>query len=272
MSGDTIDQQHWQYLNLHREGRVLTVQFDAGSRVNSLSNALMRELTQLALRLQDDCELSAIVLSGRADMFSGGMDLKDPELAAARDSSIAQQRQMVKIGPKMCAAWEALEPVTLVAIEGWCVGGGMALAVACDWRVAADNASLYVPELKLGMNMSWQSVPRFVNLIGPSKTKQLLLLAEPLPAATAADWGLVDYLVPAGGALQRAQALAAQLATMPPVPLRMIKRGINASANALNDATSAMDADQFLLTMGMEDASEGARAFFEKRKPDFKGN
>lgn len=267
-------EQHgnWQYLELKREGRVLTVTFDAGNPVNSLSNALMRELTSLAIELQDDSELSAIVLSGRADMFSGGMDLNDPEAAAARNRSIAQKRQLVKTGPRMCAAWEALEPVTIVAIEGWCIGGGMALAVACDWRVASADASLYVPELKLGMNMSWQSVPRFVNLIGPAKTKQLLLLAQPLAAAAALDWGLVDYLEPAGGALDKAQRLAAQLAAMPPVPLRMIKRAVNASANALNNATSFMDADQFLLTMNMEDASEGIRAFFEKRRADFKGN
>ncbi len=113
----------------------------------------------------------------------------------------------------------------------------MALAVACDWRVAASDASLYVPELKLGMNMSWQSVPRFVNLIGPAKTKRLLLLAE-----------------------------------RPPVPLRMINRAVNTCANALNDATSFMDADQFLLTMDMQDAREGAEAFFEKCSPEFKGN
>ena len=148
----------------------------------------------------------------------------------------------------------------------------MALAVACDWRVAASDASLYVPELKLGMNMSWQSVPRFVNLIGPAKTKQLLLLAEPLDAATAGDWGLVDYLVPAGTALEKSLELASQLAERPPVPLRMIKRAVNTCANALNDATSFMDADQFLLTMGMQDAREGAEAFFEKRSPECKGN
>lgn len=267
-----ILERDWQYLTLDRQERVLSVSFDAGNRVNSLSNALMRELTELALALQDDTELSAVVLSGRADMFSGGMDLKDPEAAAARDSSIAAQRQLVKTGPRMCAAWEALEPLTIVAIEGWCVGGGMALAVACDWRVASSGASLYVPELRLGMNMSWQSVPRFVNLIGPAKTKQLLLLAEPLDAVTAGDWGLVDYLTPPGGAVVKSLELAAQAAAMPPVPLRMIKRAINSSANALNDATSFMDAEQFLLTMGMEDAREGAAAFFEKRQPRFKGN
>ena len=272
MSLTSIQEHNWQYLTLYYENRVLTVQFDAGNRINSLSNALMRELTELALQLQEDCELSAIVLSGRESMFSGGMDLKDPEAIAARTGSVAEKRLLVKTGPKMCAAWEALEPVTIVAIEGWCVGGGMALAVACDWRVAATDASLYVPELRLGMNMSWQSVPRFVNLIGPAKTKQLLLLAEPLEAAAARDWGLVDYLTPAGGALEKSLQLAAQISGMPPVPVRMIKRAVNTCANALNDATSFMDADQFLLTMGMEDAREGAEAFFEKRSPQFKGN
>ncbi|MGL4566322.1 MAG: enoyl-CoA hydratase/isomerase family protein, partial [Halioglobus sp.] len=188
MSLKYIEEHDWRYLTLQREGRVLTVEFDAGNRINSLNNALMRELTELALKLQEDCELSAVVLTGRKSMFSGGMDLRDPEAAAARNGSVAEKRLLVKTGPKMCAAWEALEPVTIAAIEGWCVGGGMALAVACDWRVAAGDASLYVPEIKLGMNMSWQSVPRFVNLIGPAKTKQLLLLAEPLDAATARDW------------------------------------------------------------------------------------
>jgi len=263
---------HWEYLSLHRADRVLEVTFRSPNKVNSLNNALMRELTQLAQQLQFDSELSAIILTGSEDIFSAGMDLKDPEAANASHMTVAERRQLVKVGPAMCAAWEALEPITIVAIEGWCVGGGTALAVACDWRVAADNASFYVPELKLGMNMSWQSVPRFTNLIGPAKTKQLLILAEPLDAPTAAAWGLFDYLCAPGKSLARARELAAQVAAMPPIPVRMAKRAINASANALGDAVSFMDADQFLLTQGTEDALEGALAFFEKREPTFKGN
>ena len=262
----------WKYLTLERDERVLTVSFDSGTKVNSLSNAMMRELTQLAIELQQDSELSAIILTGQAEIFTGGMDLKDPENAAAREATVAEKRTLLKVGPTMCAAWEALEPVTIVAIEGWCIGGGTALAVACDWRVAASNASLYVPELKLGMNMSWQSVPRFVNLIGPARTKQLLILAEPQDAATSEYWGLVDYLTEPGQALSRARELAAQVAAMPPIPVRMAKRAITTSATALNNATSFMDADQFLSAQNTEDAVEGAMAFFEKRDAEFKGN
>jgi enoyl-CoA hydratase/carnithine racemase len=262
----------WKCLSLHRQDRVLEVTFRSGTRLNSLNNALMRELTRLAQELQFDSELNAIILAGAQDIFTAGMDLRDPEAANAAHMTVAERRQLVKVGPAMCAAWEALEPVTIAAIEGWCIGGGAALAVACDWRVAADNAFFYVPELKLGMNMSWQSVPRFTHLIGPARTKQLLILAERVDAATAERWGLYDYVCAPGQALARARQLAAQVAAMPPVPVRMAKRAINASATALDNAVSYMDADQFLLAQGTEDALEGALAFFEKRPPRFTGN
>jgi len=262
----------WENLTLSRQGRVLEVAFQGSNKLNSLNNALMRELTELAQQLQFDSELSAIILTGTPETFSAGMDLRDPESANARSMTISEQRQLVKVGPAMCAAWDALEPVTIAAIEGWCIGGGTALAVACDWRVAAENASFYVPELKLGMNMSWQSIPRFSHLIGPAKTKQLLLLAEPLNAVAAEQWGLCDYVTPPGSALTKAQALAEQVASMPPVPVRMAKRAINSSVGALDNAVSFMDADQFLLAQNSEDALEGMRAFFEKRAPHFKGN
>ena len=267
-----MEQKNWQYLQTSRDGRTLTVRFNSKGRLNCLNHAVMRELTELARALQADSELSAVVLTGTPEMFSAGMDLKDPQLAAAREATVAEKRVLLRAGPYMCAAWEALEQVTIVAMEGWCVGGALALAVACDWRVASVDTQLSVPELKLGMNMSWQSVPRFVNLIGPSRSKQLLLLAEPLGADEAERWGLLDYLTPAGAALERALQLAGQVAGMPPVPTRMIKKAVNTSANVLNEATSFMDADQFLLTQTMGDAGEGARAFFEGGKGKFEGN
>ena len=129
-----------------------------------------------------------------------------------------------------------------------------------------------MPEIKLGMNMSWQSVPRFNHLIGPAKTKELLILAEPVDMVTAERWGLIDHVTPEQGALDKARELAQKVAAMPPIPVRMAKRAITNSAAALDNASSFMDADQFLLTQGTEDAVEGASAFFDKRAPEFKGN
>lgn len=267
-----MSKSKWRYLALKRRDRVLEVSFQSEKPVNCLNTALMRELTELAQELQFDSELNAIVLTGTATAFSAGMDLNDAESAAAGQMSLAQRRQLVKVGPAMCAAWEALEPVTIAAIEGWCIGGGTALAVACDWRVAARDAKFYVPEIKLGMNMSWQSVPRFNALIGPAKTKQLLILAEPVDANIAEQWGLYDAVVDTGNALAQAHALADQVAARPPIPVRMAKKAINASALPLGDCVSQMDMDQFLLTQSMDDAREGATAFFEKRDPKFVGN
>ena len=162
---------HWKYLSLHREQRVLTVTFDSGTRVNSLSNALMRELTELAVQLQDDSDLSAIILTGRADLFTGGMDLKDPELAAARTPPFCRETSAGENGAENVRRLGSPGARDYRGHRGLCIAG-TALAVACDWRVASSTASMYVPELKLGMNMSWQSVPRFVKLIGPAKRKQ----------------------------------------------------------------------------------------------------
>ena len=267
-----MQETDWQYLSLNRDGRVLTVSFDSNTKVNSLNNALLRELTALAIGLQQDSELSAIVLYGQPKVFSGGMDLADPELKQAETMTLAQKRQLARLGPAMCNAWEALEPVTIAAIEGWCIGGGVALACACDWRVVGESASVYVPELKLGMNMSWQSVPRFNSLIGPARTKRLLILTEPLDAETAEQWGLVDYVVADGGAMQKSLALAAAVAAQPPLPVRMIKRAITDAASTTHYSASSMDADQFLLTQQSSDAQEGLTAFFEKREAKFTGD
>ncbi len=267
-----MSETHWDHLRLTRNERVLEVSFIAGPRVNCLGTALMRELTELAQQLQGDSELNAIILTGTPTMFSAGMDLKDPELARAGQMTVAERRQLARVGPLMCGAWEALEPVTIAAIEGWCIGGGAALAVACDWRVAASDARFYVPEIKLGMNMSWQSVPRFNTLIGPARTKELLILAEPIAAERAEQWGLYDRVCAPGEAMAVARELATQVAGRPPLPVRMIKQAVNAAAQPLADAVSRMDVDQFLLTQTTTDALEGAEAFFEQRDPEFKGN
>ena len=258
-------------VTVEKTNRIAMVRFDRGDKANSFSFAIMRELTAVANDLAEDPDLCAVVLTGRADNFSLGVDLKDEELAKCATAGLAERRVMLKSGPRMCRAWEKLEPLTIVGIEGWCVGGGLALAVSCDLRIIGAGSHLYVPEVERGFNMSWGSVPRITNLVGPAKAKRVVVLAEKLNAARALDWGLADEAVPDGKTVETALEIARRAASLPPNGVRLCKMAINAYANALNETASHADMDQFALTQTSEDCAEGVRSFIEKRDPVFTG-
>ena len=191
------------------DGRIAVVRFDRGDGINALSPEALRQLTDAARSFEDDGATSVVVLTGGAKSFSAGFDLKDAEGRARKTMDIGALRRHLKLGPKLTRAWQEMEQITIGAIEGFCVGGGVALAVALDFRVMARDAHLRVPEIGLGMNMSWQSVPRMLHLIGPARTKQAVILADDrISAEEAHQWGLVEQVTDPGKAFDAAMALA----------------------------------------------------------------
>ena len=254
------------------EGRVAVVRLDRGDKVNALSPDAMRQLRAAAQSFEDDLETSVVVLTGTAKAFSAGFDLKSAERRAEAAKGLAEQRRSIKVGPMMCRAWSQMEQVTIAAIEGFCIGGGVALAASVDFRVCGRRAHFRIPEIALGMNMSWGSLPKLIQLMGPARTKQAVILAsERITSADALDWGLVEFVTDDGQALAEAMRLAERIAAEPPIPVKMTKTTINRIASAHDDLASHMDLDQFVLTTKSEDHREGVEAFLARRKPRFRG-
>jgi enoyl-CoA hydratase len=254
------------------DGRVAVVRFDRKDGINTLSPEALRQLTTAARSFDDDGDTSVVVLTGSPRAFSAGFDLKDSEGRSRQKMDLGALRRHLRLGPRLTEAWHRMEQVTIGAIEGFCIGGGVALAVALDFRVMARDAHLRVPEIGLGMNMSWQSIPRMLHLIGPARTKQAVILADQrIRAQEAYEWGLVEEVADPGQAFEAAMLLAGKIAAQPPLSVAMTKLTVNRLAHALDDLTSHMDVDQFALASMSEDHKEGVAAFLGKRKAKFKG-
>jgi enoyl-CoA hydratase/carnithine racemase len=252
------------------DGKIAVVTLARGDRLNALSVEIMQALRDIALRLRQDASTIAVVLTG-SPVFSAGADLADPALAERAAAPLIERREMMRLGPDMCAAWEALDQVTIAAVEGFCLGGALALAAACDFRIAGQGAHFRLPEIPLGMNMSWHTQPRLVNLIGPARAKQLVIFGERVTAEEALGWGLIEAVTPDGEALPTALTWAGRVAALPPLSVRMAKRAITQMATALNPVSTFMDGDQYALAALSEDHKEAVAAFREKRAPRFTG-
>jgi enoyl-CoA hydratase len=261
----------YRNLIVERDGALAKVALNRPEILNTLSLGMLEELKEVAGEFRDDPGVRVVILTGVAGKFTAGMDLKDPEIHRLFAGSMKERRERVTLGPDACRAWEEARPVTIAAVEGCCVGGGVSLAISCDFRIMGRSAFMRVPEIELGLNYSWGSLPRLVNLIGPARTRQMLILGEHVPAPLCVSWGLAEEAVDDGDALTAAEKMARTILAKPPIPVAMTKQAITRITAALDRAGIYMDADQFLLTTYTEDFREGVTSFLEKRPPRFKG-
>lgn len=257
----------YENLRLEVADRCAVVMLDRPAARNALSNRLMRELTSVARELAERDDVDAVILTGAPRFFSAGADLDDARAWADTSLSISERRRLTATGYRLCRAWEEMPQITIAAIEGYAVGGGLALALACDWRVAGDDAFVSLPEISLGIPLTWGTIPRLVKLIGPAKAKRLTILCERFPAPQALALGLLDYTAPAGGALALAREVAARALSMPPAVVRMSKESIDAVATALNHAAGYMAHDQIALAAASEESRAAREAALRRNRP-----
>ena len=268
---DELFDRTWTHIAVTRREAVCEVALTRPEARNALNGALMEELTEAARALRLRTDILAVIVTGTDSYFSAGADLSASQ-ARAGQATLLKARRTVMAGPDMCKAWEEIEAVTIAAIEGYCIGGASALAVSCDFRVMGAGAYMRLPEVPLGMNMSWRSLPKLVALAGPSRAKQYVMFGEAADAERCLAWGLADEVVEAGQALAAARRWAEKAAALPPLPVRMTKEAVNAIAAATAQASIYMDRDQYLLMSRTADYREGIAAFREKRPGKFKGD
>lgn len=259
-------------LQIERKGQLAIARFDRGDGKNALSlEALAAFRDAFEGFAREAAPPTALLITGAAGVFSVGFDLKDPAVKNIDSASVPDRLRGPMLGAAACKALAVLDCYTIVAVEGWCLGGGLALAASADLVIAGEGAKFGLPEVDRGMNLSWSSVPRLMARAGPAAGKRIALLGEIFTAEQTRAMGIIDEVVPSGEAAVRGLALAELAASKPPLAVRMIKRGANAYLEGLVGHSAALDAEQFALMTMTEDFKESLKAFTEKRPPKYKG-
>ena len=256
----------YRTLKLEIKGTVGTVTLNRPEARNAMSAELMREMIACAGEIATRRDVDVAIVRGRGECFSAGADLKDSSRWSNAERPLDEQREIAALGYRMARAWEEVPQITLAAIEGYAIGGGLALAAALDWRVMAKDAFVSLPEIALGIPLTWGTLPRLVNLLGPATAKRLTILCERVSADEALAIGLADWVAPRGKALARARDIAAKILTLPRNSVRMSKESINAYASIGAHAASHMAHDQVQLAAASSEAKAARAAFAARRK------
>ncbi|AGL00036.1 enoyl-CoA hydratase/isomerase family protein [Desulfoscipio gibsoniae] len=233
--------------------------------VNPLNSKLYRELTQVAGDLDDDPSVRAVIITGSGEKaFAAGADISE-----IKDLTPVEMYRFCLVSLHTCSQIENIKKPVIAAINGLALGGGLEVALTCDFRIASDKAKFGLPEITLGIIPGNGGTQRLPRLIGASRAKELLFLGDMIDAVRAEQIGLVNKVVPSAELMREAKSLALKLAARPAHALSVLKGSVDKGLNMyLNDALD-FEVKNFILTFASDDRKEGLSAFMEKRKPNF---
>ncbi len=255
----------YETLLVEREGPVLTITVNRPKASNALSAMVLGELSRALEAAAADREVRALVVTGAGDRaFVAGADIS--ELAALTPETA---RALALSGQRVFTTLETLGKPSIAAINGFALGGGCELAMACTLRVASETATLGQPEIDLGLLPGFGGTQRLPRLVGRGRALDLLLSGRRIGAEEAARIGLVNRVVAPNALLNEARTLAATLAAKPATAIRYILEAVHGGADLPFEAASQLEANLFGLVASTGDMKEGTRAFLEKRKARF---
>ena len=235
--------------------------------VNAINEETILEILSELDDAKKDEGIKVIVITGAGDRaFSAGADIK-----MMKGVDPLRARELSRLGHRMCDEIEALEKPVIAAINGYALGGGLELAMACDLRIASEKARLGQPEINLGVIPGWGGTQRLPRFVGKGVAKEMIFTGKVIGAKDAEQLGLVNRVVPPDQLKSAVKELANEIINKPPVGIKMAKELINSSLETPLAVGMVHEAECFGVLASTEDFKEGLTAFLEKRKPKFKG-
>ena len=249
-----------------RDG-VAFVTINRPDKLNALNDQVMTELGHAAERIATEAQIKGALLTGAGPKaFVAGADIGDLAQQGPFDGKARALR-----GQAVLRRLETCGKPVIAAVNGYALGGGCELAMACTLRLAADRAKIGLPEITLGILPGYAGTQRLARLVGKGRAMELVLTGAPIGAEEALRIGLVNRVVPAADLLREARTLAGQLAANAPIASQYIISAINRGLEMPFAEACVFEATLFGLVTSTDDMREGTRAFLEKRKPEFKG-
>ncbi len=256
----------YQYLDIQHSDRVATVTIQHPP-VNALSPAVVTELGQAFKALAENADVGAVVLTGAGPkIFVAGADIK-----AMSQMDAAAAEQLARDGQAAIDQLASMPKLTICAMNGLALGGGLELAMACDLRLAAEHAKMGQPEINLGIIPGFGGTQRLPRIVGVGRAMEMLINGDPISASQAKTYGLVNEVYAADELLPAAMGMAKKAAAQAPVAVKLIKQAVYEGLSGTLAAGLDHEAKAFHEVFTTEDKSEGIAAFVEKRKAEFKG-
>ena len=233
--------------------------------MNALNMDVLNELYDVFTNIEADTEIKAVILTGEGKAFVAGADI-----AQMSQLNAIEGRQMMIMGHKVMNLIEGMEKPVIAAVNGFALGGGCELSMACDIRIASEKAKFGQPEVGLGIIPGFGGTQRLSRLVGKGMAKYLIMTAEMIPAAEAHRIGLVEKIVPPEALMEEAEKVAKTIASKAPIAIATAKTAINNGFDMDMKSASKFEIETFTAAFGSEDKAEGMAAFLEKRAPEFK--
>jgi enoyl-CoA hydratase len=248
-----------------KESGIGIVTINRPKVLNAMNIDVYRELYQMFMEIENDPDIRVVILTGAGKAFVAGVDI-----LGMKDNNPVSIQEFIRVARQAGDAIYNLSKPVIAAINGYAFGGGNELALACDLRIASENAQFGQQEITLGIVPGGGAMQKLPRLVGLAKAKEIVFTGEPFDARTALEIGMINKVVPAEKLMEEAKALAQKLLSRSSVALAYAKKSMNSGMDM--SLSSAMDMDEcfFARCFASEDQKEGMQAFTEKRKPQFK--